>query len=89
MRIGLSHREFNFYSQNIGDFPNTLALESSGKFFELGNVQQRVTASGGIDQNDVIGCGLRILPSTHRQIFFTKNGEIWGIILGTSMCNFI
>jgi hypothetical protein len=80
MRIGLSLREFNFYSQSIGDFPNTLAIESSGKFYELGGVQHRVKASGGFGKDDVIGCGLRILPSTDRQIFFTKNGEIWGTI---------
>jgi hypothetical protein len=80
LRIGLSGRDFRLEGQWVGeDGTDSFAVHSDGYYWASGKKQEK-DAPQGFGLGDVIGCGLVVMPTGSRHIFFTKNGENWGML---------
>jgi hypothetical protein len=80
--LGLCGPDFPFTSTtaSVGAVAGSFAICKDGDYGASGQWHSGF-GKGVLNTGDVVGCGLLVLPSAERHLFFTKSGEIWGQFL--------
>jgi hypothetical protein len=72
MYIGMSAADLP-NDHHIGNWADAFAINHHGRLYVGGKHTSNI---GPFAKNDVIGCGLLLLATGCRRIFFTKNGKL-------------